>query len=152
MAEFIGSPKINIIESRVREQGLIQVGDTTLEIGTELEPGAAITVGIRPETLQPAARAGHGVLSGRVRLIEYLGSDLHAHLDRPGQSGTLIVRLDAEHAHIAVGEMLHLSMRPDQVLLFDRDGRRIRARNAARPAGRDPFAVALAAPSLKYAR
>ncbi len=78
VAEFIGSPKINVIEGRVREQGVIEVGDTTL-----------------------AVRAGHGVLSGRVRLVEYLGSDIYAHLDWPGQSEKLVVRVNAEHARSA---------------------------------------------------
>lgn len=152
VAEFIGSPRINLIESRVREHGLLEIGSATLAIETGLQRGSTITVGIRPEALQPAARPGHGSLSGRVRLLEHLGSDLYAHLDGQDRSDTLIVRLSAEHAPIAVGETLHLEVRPSQVLLFDQDGRRIRARSTAHPTAREPFAAAQAAASLKYAQ
>jgi multiple sugar transport system ATP-binding protein len=152
VAEFIGSPKINLVEGRVRGQGLVEVGGAVLAIETGLEPGAVISVGIRPEALQLAVRAGHGTMSGQVRLVEHLGSDLYVHLDRPGQSEPLIARLSADAADIAIGAMLHLAVQPNHMLLFDRDGRRIRARNTEHPAARDPFAMTLAAASLDHAQ
>ncbi|WP_312010446.1 hypothetical protein [Bradyrhizobium cenepequi] len=48
VAEFIGSPKINMLDGVVRERGLIDVAGSTLTIEADALPGAALTLGIRP--------------------------------------------------------------------------------------------------------
>ncbi|MCY4007225.1 MAG: ABC transporter ATP-binding protein [Rhodobacteraceae bacterium] len=60
VAQFIGSPKMNII-------------DVAYVRGVEPAPGAA-TVGCRPEHLEFCS-AGQGLLDGTVELVEYLGAD-----------------------------------------------------------------------------
>ncbi|MGY4372435.1 multiple sugar transport system ATP-binding protein [Bradyrhizobium sp. i1.3.6] len=127
VAEFIGSPKINMLDGVVRERGLIDVAGSTLAIGADALAGAHLTLGIRPEAFHLAERGGQGALTGFVRMIEHMGSDLFVHLDLAGGDHPLIARLLAERApDIAPGQTLHVGVRPDRVLLFDRNGRRLR--------------------------
>lgn len=127
VAEFIGSPKINMLEGLVRERGLIDVAGSTLPIEVDALAGAHIILGIRPEAFHLVEHGGQGALTGSVRMIEHMGSDLFVHLDLAGVDHPLITRLLAERApHIAPGQTLHVGVRPDRVLLFARDGRRLR--------------------------
>ncbi|MCC8944225.1 ABC transporter ATP-binding protein [Bradyrhizobium sp. Arg62] len=127
VAEFIGSPKINMLDGVMRERGLIDVAGSTLTIEADALAGAPLTLGIRPEAFHLADHGGQGALTGSVRMIEHMGSDLFVHLDLPAVDHPLIARLLAERApHIAPGQTLHLGVRPDRVLLFTRDGLRLR--------------------------
>lgn len=127
VAEFIGSPKINMLEGVVREQGLIDVAGSTLSAGGHALPGAHLTVGIRPEEFHLADHGGQDALTGSVRMIEHMGSDLFVHLDVAGLNQPVLTRLLAERApHMAPGQTLHVGVRPGRVLLFAKDGRRLR--------------------------
>jgi multiple sugar transport system ATP-binding protein len=135
VAEFIGSPKITMIEARVGEGGRVHVGGRMLAIETDMRPGTPVVLGVRPEAFSPVAPGGQGeLLAGRVRLVEHLGSDLYVHLDAEGQAEPVIARLDAERApHVAAGERIHLAVRAERVLLFASEGLRIRTRADRRP-------------------
>ncbi|WP_213290829.1 ABC transporter ATP-binding protein [Bradyrhizobium sp. sGM-13] len=127
VAEFIGSPKINMLDGVVRERDLIDVAGSTLTIEADALAGAHLTLGIRPEAFHLVDHGGQGALTGSVRMIEHMGSDLFVHLDLAGVDHPLIARLLAERApHIAPGQTLHVGVRPDRVLLFARNGRRLR--------------------------
>ncbi|MGL3104443.1 ABC transporter ATP-binding protein [Bradyrhizobium sp. BR 1432] len=127
VAEFIGSPKINLLDGVMREHGLIDVAGSTIPIEADALAGTPLSLGIRPEALYLADHAGQGVLTGSVRMVEHMGSDLFVHLDLAGIDQPLIARLLPERApHIAPGQTLHVGARPDRILLFTRDGRRLR--------------------------
>ncbi|MFQ3453239.1 ABC transporter ATP-binding protein [Bradyrhizobium sp. UFLA01-814] len=127
IAEFIGLPKINMLNGVVRERGLIDVAGSTIAIEVDARSGTPVTLGIRPEALHHIDRAGHGVLTGSVRMIEHMGADLFVHLDLAGVDRPLIARLDAERAsHVAHGQTLHVGVSSDRVLLFAADGWRLR--------------------------
>lgn len=127
VAEFVGSPKINMLEGVVREHGLIDVAGSTLRLGGNALPGARLILGIRPEAFHLADHGGQDALTGSVRMIEHMGSDLFVHLDLAGLGQPLLARLLAERAPlIAVGQTLHVGVGPDRVLLFALDGRRLR--------------------------
>ncbi|MDE1992208.1 MAG: TOBE domain-containing protein, partial [Rhizobiaceae bacterium] len=127
VAEFIGSPKINMLEAVVRERGLVDVAGSVLAIDLDSIAGTMLTIGIRPEAFHLADRSGPGSISGSVRLVEHMGSDLFVHLDVPGATEPLIARLLTERApQIIVGQTIHVGVRPDRILIFGRDGRRMR--------------------------
>ena len=139
IAEFIGSPKINMLDGVVRDRGFIDVAGSTLAIEADALPGTPLTLGIRPENLHLADHGGQGALTGSVRMIEHMGSDLFVHLDLAGLEHPFIARLLAERApHIAPGQTLHLGVRSERVLLFTRNGRRLR-QDEATPASVTPF-------------
>ncbi|WP_321897311.1 ABC transporter ATP-binding protein [Burkholderia cepacia] len=127
VAEFIGSPKINMLEGVVRGYGLVDVAGSLLTVNTDALHGVPLTLGIRPEAFHIADHPAVGTLTGAVHLIEHMGSDLFVHLDLAGLERPLVARLSAECApHIGVGQTLHLGVRPERVILFTRDGHRLR--------------------------
>jgi multiple sugar transport system ATP-binding protein len=127
VAEFVGSPKINMLTAVVRERGRVEAARTALPLIVGQPSGTALTLGIRPEAFQLGARDGKDAFRGRVRLVEHLGSDLFVHLDAEGLEEALIARLPVEQAsEAAIGRMLELTVAPDRLLVFDKTGRRIR--------------------------
>ncbi|MDX8508415.1 ABC transporter ATP-binding protein [Mesorhizobium captivum] len=133
VAEFLGSPKINMVDATMREPGLVDFAGSALSVACEIAPGSQVTVGIRPEAFQFAEHSGPGVITGSVRMVEHMGSDLFVYFDPCGLQQPLIARLSAERApHIVTGQTLHVSVRSDQLLVFDSDGRRVRARDVSR--------------------
>jgi multiple sugar transport system ATP-binding protein len=137
VAEFIGSPKINMLDGIVRESGQIDVAGTTLAVelaGIEARSGTKLALGIRPEAFHLVHHGGPGVFTGAVRMVEHMGSDLYIHLDLPGMEQPLIARLLAERApHITAGQTLHVGVGPKRVLFFAADGRRLRPEASVTP-------------------
>lgn len=129
VAEFVGSPKINMLDAVTRAPGMVSVGSSSLSVSASLAPNMELTLGIRPEAFHLAERGGPGALSGSVRLLEHMGSDLYVHLDVCGVPDPVIARLLAERApHIAHGQLLHLGVNSERMLLFSRSGQRLRTR------------------------
>ena len=96
--------------------------------------GERILIGFRPEALQLAAPGSSDAISGRVRLIEHMGSDVFVHVEMPDTSGLFVMRLPLERAcRIELGEPLQLGLRPGQLLFFDARGRRITTSSSVAP-------------------
>ncbi|MER8536391.1 ABC transporter ATP-binding protein [Mesorhizobium sp. M1005] len=130
VAEFIGSPKINILDAKLREGGLADTAGTSFSIPGNTGPGTALSLGIRPEAFHLVDASGPNVLTGSVRLVEHMGSDLFVHLDVPGAGHPVVGRLLAERApQIGSGQTLHLGVKPERLLLFAADGKRVRLRD-----------------------
>jgi multiple sugar transport system ATP-binding protein len=103
VAEFVGSPKINVI---------------AVEGGFH---------GVRPESMQLVAPYETGALAGHVRLVEHMGAESLVHVDVPGQATPLIARIDAHSGHDPQrGEAVGLNPLPHRVLKFDSHGKRVR--------------------------
>lgn len=137
VAEFVGSPKINLLEGRVGERGEVEVAGAVFDGPAGLEPGSKVSVGLRPEAFDLAERSGPGVLAGTVRLVEHMGADAFAHLDVPGMEKLLIARLPGRCGALASdGDLLRLGSNADDALFFDQSGARIRTTRspAATPA------------------
>jgi ABC-type sugar transport system ATPase subunit len=127
VARFVGSPQMNFLEGRVDENGAIfQCEQMHLDLSALFGrpfptlSGKALTLGIRPEDLQPTMDQ-QGWLRGEVELVEDLGSDrfVHlkcAHLDLVARAGRDIV--------IPQGETLGFQVAPGQLHFFQ-DGKRI---------------------------
>jgi len=127
VAEFVGSPKINMLEASVLEVGTADATGTIFSIAANVAAGSRVALGIRPEAFFLAEGHGPNVLTGSVRLVEHMGSDLFVHVNVPGEAQPVVARLLAERApHISEGQSLHLGVKPDRVLLFAADGTRIR--------------------------
>ena len=78
-ATFIGSPQMNILNGRIENAGekLLFISDgITLDVSLRKNlrgyAGKEVTAGIRPEALLP----DKGPLSGKIELIEHLGSEI----------------------------------------------------------------------------
>ena len=116
VAQFIGSPKMNILPCHGN------AGRFELEGGGGggmPVDGVATHLGIRPEAIDLVA-SGQGHCSGVVDIVEYLGSDVFLIVDC-GPLGKVSVRADGENT-LRAGEKTGLSFRADRMHFFDEQG------------------------------
>jgi multiple sugar transport system ATP-binding protein len=128
VAGFLGSPKMKFLSVRPAEGGVrLASGDllpmSDLALGT-----GELTLGVRPEHLRRApAEAGIG-LTGRVRLVEHPGAELHLHLETA--AGPLTLRTTGGKA-AAAGDRVRVPILPEACHLFGSDGRVVRSAPAS---------------------
>jgi multiple sugar transport system ATP-binding protein len=86
VARFIGSPEMNLYTAALDESGALVLGSQRISLGelppaqlTGVSPGQRVTVGVRPEDLTPCPEGTPGALTVDVRVVERLGSELHAY-------------------------------------------------------------------------
>jgi multiple sugar transport system ATP-binding protein len=108
VAQFIGSPKMNILP----------IGSVAGALPAH--PYLASHVGMRPEDLE-LTDPGSGLVSGRVLLSEYTGASSLLHVELPG-GDVFLVAYDGQmiDADTTVG----LTIPPDRLHFFDVAGRR----------------------------
>ena len=130
VAGFIGSPAMNFLSGTVAEDGTganLDGAERTLLVAPPASAGRGrITVGIRPEHLEPVSRET-AALEVVVELVEALGADslVHGQLADGGEGAAVTVRVDGAR-HVAAGEVLSLAVAPNHVHFFDPDdGKRL---------------------------
>src|SRR4051794_17762497 len=81
VAGFIGSPAMNFMTAKSTGNGAIALdqGGAVRSANVKAEAGRAVTVGIRPEHLQPTGEAEASV-TGTVEMVEQLGADTLVHI------------------------------------------------------------------------
>jgi ABC-type sugar transport system ATPase subunit len=126
VAGFIGSPPMNFIASVHAEGGaLFERGSGTsyrlpvpsLERFGARAANRALVLGVRPQDVMIAPQPAAGELSGKVELIQLVGSEKLLDLALPGG-----VRLTAEvraDLPVAAGQAVGVQFDPRQVHLFD---------------------------------
>ena len=127
VARFIGSPQMNILQGRVMgvRDGHVTVAlaggdELTVAAGAIPPPsGSRVQIGIRPEALTPADR---GVLSGTVRIVEYLGGLTMVHVARHAEE-PIVVQLPGGF-RADIGETVRFDTATSGVHLLDDGGLR----------------------------
>jgi len=127
VAAFIGSPKMNLIETRVAQTGggLAAVelpGGSTIGIpmpSGRVEAGAPVILGVRPEHLTVGNGAG-GQISGRVRLVEHLGAETLLYVDVP-DAEPIVVR-GSGGARDKVGDNVRVGVSATSCHIFAPEG------------------------------
>jgi len=125
VAGFIGSPSMNFLAGRSEGGGRIALehGGAVRHSGGAAEAGRKVTVGIRPEHLDPTG-PDRADFSATVEMVEQLGADTLVHLARGADQ--LTARLP-HGSRPEVGTTLSLAADPARVYLFDAgSGARIR--------------------------
>jgi multiple sugar transport system ATP-binding protein len=124
VAEFIGSPKINILPAKANGTGNINVGDLALEGIKSAVKNTEIQVGVRPEavTLESNNSAG---LPCRIVHHENLGSEAYFHVEL--NSGERVIsRMNASAIdQFSTGHEASVLLNINDMLLFDNDGQRV---------------------------
>jgi multiple sugar transport system ATP-binding protein len=112
VAGFIGSPAMNLLP--VPASGPVRIGGADIGVADDLG-GDRATVGFRPE----AVVVGEGPISGRIRVVEDLGSEAFVHLviDHEGEERRIVAKADAPFAGSA-GDNVRLGLR-GTVHIFD---------------------------------
>ena len=88
VAEFIGSPKMNILpgtlESGTAEAAEIRIGKVAVRARVDaahLSPGSSVKVGIRPERVEITSGPGQNVISGLISHIERVGDSSYLYIE-----------------------------------------------------------------------
>ncbi|WP_415715640.1 ABC transporter ATP-binding protein [Roseibium sp.] len=124
VAQFIGSPTMNILSVEQSGRGVQLKDGTVLQLTNGSDKSSARELGIRPEHLNVVTpEKAH--LSGVAELVEHLGSDTNIHAKVPGV-GQVLVR---QHGHfpLKAGEPVDIALDLQKAHLFDADGRRLAA-------------------------
>ncbi|WP_108398627.1 ABC transporter ATP-binding protein [Devosia submarina] len=127
VAGFIGSPRMNFVQTKVvenSEAGITLSGEglpnLTLPVqGLPLPAGAAATLGIRPEHLVPSADGW----PLKVTLAEQHGASSYLHCMTP--NGTPILVHEPGQSRLRSGDILHVSPAAGEWHLFDEEGLRV---------------------------
>ena len=119
VAQFIGSPKMNILPCTTQDgQYSLQGGRGGAFSGTS----QAVSMGIRPEHIT-LATPGTGQCDGEVDVVEYLGAESYVVVQANGL-GQITIRV-AGDAGVKPGEAVGLSFDERQMSFFDTDGQSI---------------------------
>ena len=126
VAEFIGSPKMNIVPgqlvSATTEEARVKVGEQTLTArvdASRLQAGAPVRLGIRPERVSIVSEPGENTLSGRIEHVERVGDSSYLYVETPGGSSLFTVKVP-NYAVQAVGQPLHMRLPATHLHMFDK--------------------------------
>ena len=129
VAGFIGSPAMNFLAVEIAGDGATAILDGGARLplsrgGLPSLAGRAVTLGVRPEHLHPAAEAA-ATFRAEVQLVETLGADSLAHGTLAGNGEALTVRLPGG-VQLREGQPLLLAADPGELHFFDpENGRRL---------------------------
>lgn len=127
VAGFLGSPRMNFLEVVVKGSTkknftlkLPQDKPLTIEMPLpdtmkDVATGTAVTLGIRPEHFVECSEKD-SVISGTVRVVEHLGSEIYAYI-RVKHGASLLVRTAGDHP-VKIGDMMHFTFDQSACHLF----------------------------------
>ena len=138
VAEFIGSPKMNLLPARLLsadpDHAVVELAGQRVRVAVDargLSAGAAVQLGVRPEHLAVGVEGGERGSEAGVTVAA-----TQAHVERLGDASLLYVNLTGANtqglpaltvkvdgaAPRGSGQALSLQLRPDQLHLFDSAG------------------------------
>ncbi len=134
VAGFIGSPKMNFLRAEITatRQGEVQltvpdlaITQLVLKIEAPCHEGQRVTLGIRPEHIQPAAATPSAQqFSGTLSFAEMLGHTSYLYLDVGIEQMLVVEEREAQPREL--GTAVRLGLSTDHCLLFDEQGQRLR--------------------------
>jgi len=120
VAEFVGSPKINMLPGRIRDDGRIEVFGHILRLSS-VEASGNCRVGVRPERIE----LGSGPFAGTVIHVENMGAEAFVHLGLKASDGRLVARINDVRRLPDIGSHVSFNFAADAVRAFDAVGKRI---------------------------
>jgi multiple sugar transport system ATP-binding protein len=128
VAEFIGSPKINVLPAAGRNDGGIEVLGLPIGVAAE-RAGGNCRVGVRPEHIRIGAQAA--AFSGTVLHSEFMGAEAFVHIGCENLAAPVVARVGEPGLAPAVGTSIAFSFAPEAAHVFDAAGRRVPAQGRA---------------------
>jgi multiple sugar transport system ATP-binding protein len=123
VAQFVGTPRINVLPAVATATGIDVLGVPAAR-QSGLPAGSKLQAAVRPERL--ALTGDQTGLPGQVVYRENLGSDLFLHIALDGTPAPVIVRCDSSVLDSTeIGSTQRIAVPAEALLLFDLDGRRI---------------------------
>jgi len=128
VAEFIGSPKMNILPASCDKKGSIECLGQKIKVALKDKTKQSLSIGIRPEHLVLQSDANSSFF-GELTYKENLGSDVFLHLNIGLETQKVVIRADPKDANSAkIGDKISFGASPNKYLVFDANGKRIDAR------------------------
>ncbi|MCB1518148.1 MAG: sn-glycerol-3-phosphate ABC transporter ATP-binding protein UgpC [Hyphomicrobiaceae bacterium] len=122
VAQFIGSPAMNLLPGQIIETGkqtkikLDMGGVAVSAVPTnDVDKGLKVNIGVRPEDF--VATDGDAIYEGTVNLTEALGEVTILYFDRDDSESPMIAKLPGIHAHLR-GQKTKLTADPAKVQVF----------------------------------
>ena len=128
VAQFIGSPGINLLPGHVAAGGQIELLGSAMPARVPAPPGSPLTIGVRPESVRLRARPGDWLLPCKFRRRENLGSESIFHFDLAAPEPVTIlckVGHDQGAADVPAEGETTLGIAPESCHFFDADGQRL---------------------------
>jgi multiple sugar transport system ATP-binding protein len=143
VARFIGTPPMNLIESRL-ERGSLRIGETTFDLPAHLRAIAGVDqhvlVGIRPNALTIVPGREHA-LAGKVALVEHVGAEsvIDVRLDHAttahreeGEGRNEVMITESGYSDLRANDAVSVAVDLSEAVLFSPDsGLRLRPAPAA---------------------
>ena len=126
VAEFIGSPKMNLLPAETADGQLRLKAATPHIVGLAAPTSDVAWLGVRPENITldiTGGASGALMITGMLSVCEYLGSEQFAYVDC-GFDEMITVRVDPS-GELVTGTTMGLHFDPDALHYFDRSGQRI---------------------------
>ncbi|QPM89724.1 ABC transporter ATP-binding protein [Pseudooceanicola algae] len=122
VAQFIGSPSMNLMPGKISRTG----AQTTIAMDSGLtaisdvptvpeDIGKPVNIGVRPEHLEPVEEGG--LFAGEVEIVEALGEVTLLYFGIEGETATAIAKLPGVHSGLR-GHTVSLAAEPQHVHLF----------------------------------
>ncbi|MDX1341076.1 ABC transporter ATP-binding protein [Reinekea sp. G2M2-21] len=128
VAQFIGTPNMNILKMNVSEDGKQLVhADVTINTpdnwkeGVEARKGKEVFVGFRPEHVRGSEEhewKNTAVINGKVSIVETLGHEVVVHMSLDHEKKEFIAKMDV-HKTPQLGSTVELHINTDKLHLFD---------------------------------
>jgi multiple sugar transport system ATP-binding protein len=128
VAQFIGSPGINLLRARVGDDGNVELMGSSMPVRVPAPSGASLTIGVRPEALRMEARPGDCLLACRFRRRENLGSESILHFELIGPEAVSVLCKVGHEQHQWTNPSdgpTMLALSPESCHFFDEGGRRL---------------------------
>jgi len=123
VAGFIGSPAMNFLPAVGGQDGrsiIVDLGiKQTIVLDRAVQPGRALTVGLRPEHIELAV-ANEGVLSAQVALVESTGATSFLTMATTPELSVVF----NGRSQVRAGDIVRLNFAPGSMHLFDTDTER----------------------------
>ncbi|MFD1981619.1 ABC transporter ATP-binding protein [Mesorhizobium newzealandense] len=118
VAQFIGSPSMNILEGHAASDSFVAADGTAFPLQQAGHTGTAVSYGIRPEHL----RLSDSGVPAVVEVVEPTGSETLVVTTAGRNTLSALVR---ERAHVVPGQRVFLAPDLAQIHLFDQRGKRV---------------------------
>jgi len=134
VAQFLGTPRMNILTAVVADGGRAELADgrslALPSLAAPLAPGAQVSVGIRPEDIRIGEAPG--ALAFTIGFVERLGGLVTVHLQGGRGSEPIACQL-RDDGSLREGEKVAALLPPEHLHLFDVEGMALRAGEGRAP-------------------
>ncbi len=117
VAQFLGTPQINVFSGRVKD-GMLYIGEEAV-LETPGKADREVWVGIRPEGFIPDEA---GPFSCRMDRVEVMGRDVSVVSTHPEMTGRWVRSIvSSDYRFGEGGQTVRFQLKPHKVFLFDRE-------------------------------